>query len=110
MGIQYHSGVRVIRSMCSGMIHPNIIINALTQEGADGVLLCGCHPGNCRSRIGIDKAQARAEAIELMLEDFALEPERFRLELISASEGAKFAKVIEEMTAELSALGPNPYK
>ncbi len=110
MGIQYHSGVRVIRSMCSGMIHPNIIINALTQEGADGVLICGCHPGNCRSHIGIDKAQARAEAIELMLEDFALEPERFRLELISASEGAKFAKVIEEMTEELSALGPNPYK
>ncbi|MFC2165718.1 hydrogenase iron-sulfur subunit [Acidobacteriota bacterium] len=110
MGMQYHSGVRIIRTVCSGMIHPNIIINALTQDGADGVLLCGCHPGNCRSHNGIDKAQARAEAIELMLEDFALEPERFRLELISASEGAKFAKVIEEMKEELSALGPNPYR
>ena len=92
------------------MIHPNIIIDALTQEGADGVLLCGCHQGNCRSRNGILKAEARAEAIDLMLEDLALEPERFRLEHIAASEGQKFAKVVEEMTEELSSLGPNPYK
>ena len=92
------------------MIHPNIIINALTQDGADGVLVCGCYPGNCRSREGIYKAQVRAEAIELMLEDFALEPERFRLEFISASQGQKFAQVITEMTEELSTLGPNPYK
>jgi heterodisulfide reductase subunit A-like polyferredoxin/coenzyme F420-reducing hydrogenase delta subunit len=109
MGIQYPASVKIIRSVCSGMIHPNIVIDALTQDGADGVLLCGCHPGNCRSREGVLKAQARTEAIDLMLEDFALEPERFRLEFIAASEGKKFAKVIEEMTEELSALGPNPY-
>jgi len=110
MGIQYPASVKIIRSVCSGMIHPNIVIDALTQQGADGILLCGCHPGNCRSREGILKAQARTEAIDLMLEDFALEPARFRLEFIAASEGLKFAKVIEEMTEELSALGPNPYK
>jgi heterodisulfide reductase subunit A-like polyferredoxin/coenzyme F420-reducing hydrogenase delta subunit len=108
-GIQYPASVRIIRSVCSGMIHPNIIMDALTR-GADGVLLCGCHPGNCRSREGIRKAQARAESIGLMLEDFGLEPERFRLELIAASEGPKFARVVEEMTEELSALGPNPYR
>lgn len=109
-GLQYPASVKIIRSVCSGMIHPNIIIDALTQWGADGVLLCGCHPGNCRSRDGILKAQARTEAIELMMEDFALEPERFRLEFIAASEAAKFAKVIQDMTEELSGLGPNPYK
>jgi len=110
IGIDYPASVKIIRSVCSGMIHPNIIIDALTQEGADGVLLCGCHPGNCRSHNGITKSQARAEAIELMLEDLALEPERFRLELIAASEGHKFAEVVKEMTEELTALGPNPFK
>ena len=110
LGIQYPPNVLIIRTVCSGMIHPNIIINALTQVGADGVLLCGCHPGNCRSRNGILKAQARAEAIEIMLEDFALEQERFRIELIAASEGPKFARIIKEMTEELLALGPNPYR
>ncbi len=108
-GIQYPAGVRIIRTVCSGMIHPNIIIDALTQ-GADGVLLCGCHPGNCRSREGIRKAQNRTEAIELILEDFGLEQERFRLEHIAASEGPKFAKVVKEMTDELSSLGPSPYR
>ena len=92
------------------MIHPNIIMDALSQTGADGVLLCGCHPGNCRSREGIVKAQARAESIELLLEDFGLEQERFRLEFIAASEGHKFAQVVDEMTQDLVALGPNPYK
>jgi heterodisulfide reductase subunit A-like polyferredoxin/coenzyme F420-reducing hydrogenase delta subunit len=109
-GLQYPANVKIIRSVCSGMIHPNIIIDALTQEGADGVLLCGCYVGNCRSRNGILKAEARAEAIDLMLEDLALEPERFRLEHISASQGQKFAKVVEEMTKDLTSLGPNPYK
>jgi len=108
-GIQYPASIRIIRTMCSGMIHPNIVMDALTQ-GADGVLICGCHPGNCRSREGIRKALDRSEAIELMLEDFGLEPERFRLEHIAASESEKFAKVVAEMTEVLSSLGPSPYK
>jgi F420-non-reducing hydrogenase iron-sulfur subunit len=107
--IQYYSAVLIIRTVCTGMIHPNIVMDALTQ-GADGVLLFGCHPGNCRSREGIRKAQDRAAAIELMLEDFGLEPERFRLESIAASQGPKFAGIVEQMTEELTALGPSPYK
>jgi F420-non-reducing hydrogenase iron-sulfur subunit len=91
------------------MIHPNIIMDALTQ-GADGVLLCGCHQGNCRSREGIRKALDRKDAIELMLEDFGLEPERFRLEHIAASEGPKSGQVVSDMTDELSSLGPCPYR
>lgn len=108
-GIQYPAGIRIIRTVCSGMIHPNIIMDSLTQ-GADGVLLCGCHLGNCRSRDGIRKAQDRKEAIELLLEDFGLEPERFRLEHIAESESLKFVKVVKDMTEELSLLGPSPYR
>ncbi len=107
--IQYPPNVRVIRVMCSGMVHPNLVINALTK-GADGVLMCGCHPGDCHYLEGNLRAEARAEAIDLMLMDFGLEPERFRLEWVSASEGDKFAKVVAEMVEELKKLGPSPYK
>jgi F420-non-reducing hydrogenase iron-sulfur subunit len=107
--IQYPPNVLVIRAMCSGMIHPNFVIEALTK-GADGVLMCGCHPGDCHYIEGNLKAEKRAEAIELMLEDFGLEPERFRLEWISASEGKKFAATINEMTETIKGLGPSPYK
>lgn len=107
--IQYPPNVRVIRVMCSGMVHPNLVINALTK-GADGVLMCGCHPGDCHYLEGNLRAEARAEAIDLMLMDFGLEPERFKLEWVSASEGDKFAKVVSEMVEKLKELGPSPYK
>ena len=107
--IQYPPNVRIIRVMCSGMVHPNLVIDALTK-GADGVLMCGCHPGDCHYREGNLRAQARAEAIKLMLQDFGLEDERYRLEWVSASEGARFAKVVTDMVADLKKLGPSPYK
>ena len=107
--IQYPSNVLIIRSMCSGMIHPNIIIDALTS-GADGVLMCGCHPGDCHYLEGNLKAEKRGEAIELMLEDMGLEPERFRLEWVSASEGNRFANIVKDMVKNLKELGPNPYQ
>jgi F420-non-reducing hydrogenase iron-sulfur subunit len=106
---QYPTNVRIIRVMCSGMVHPNLIIDALTK-GADGVLMCGCHPGDCHYIEGNLKAEKRADAIYLMLEDFGLEMERFRLEWISASEGQRFAEVVKEMTDQLREIGPNPYK
>jgi F420-non-reducing hydrogenase iron-sulfur subunit len=93
--IQYPSNARIIRVMCSGMVHPNLIIDALTK-GADGLL------GNTR-------AQDRAEGVDLMLEDFGLEPERFRVEWISSSEAQRFADIITEMTEVLKDLGPSPY-
>jgi heterodisulfide reductase subunit A-like polyferredoxin/coenzyme F420-reducing hydrogenase delta subunit len=108
-GIQYPASVRIIRPVCLGMIHPNIVMDALNR-GADGVLLCGCYLGECRSREGIRRALARQEGIQLLLEDFGLEEERFRLEHIAASDGPKFASVVEKMTEELTSLGPNPYK
>jgi F420-non-reducing hydrogenase iron-sulfur subunit len=106
--LQYPSGIRIIRVQCSGMVHPNLVIDALTK-GADGVLMCGCHPGDCHYREGNLRAQARADAIDLMLEDFDLEPERFRLEWVSASEGPRFAQVVRDMEADLKDIGPNPY-
>jgi len=107
--LQYPPNMRIIRVMCSGMVHPNLVIDALTK-GADGVIICGCHPGDCHYLEGNLKAESRKEAIELMLEDFGLEPERFRLEWVSASEGPKFAEVMREMTEAVRALGPSPYK
>ena len=106
--IQYPSNILVIRAMCSGMIHPNFVIDALTN-GADGVLVFGCHPGDCHYLEGNLKAEKRAEALDLILEDLGLEPERFRLEWVSASEGKKFAEIVTEMTEKLKSLGPNPY-
>ena len=106
---QYPPNLRIIRVMCSGMVHPNLVIDALTK-GADGVLICGCHLGDCHYLEGNVKAENRKEAIELMLEDFGLEPERFRLEWVSASEGPRFAEVVREMTGAGQALGPSPYR
>jgi len=107
--LQYPPNLRIVRVMCSGMVHPNLVIDALTK-GADGVLICGCHPGDCHYLEGNLKAENRKEAIELMLEDFGLEYERFRLEWVSASEGPRFAQLATEMTGTLRELGPSPYK
>ena len=93
--------------MCSGMIHPNVVMEALTK-GADGVLVCGCHPGDCHYLEGNLKAQSRAEAIKLMLQDFGLEEGRFRIEWVSASEGQRFADVIKDTVEKVKKLGPNP--
>jgi len=106
---QYPPNLRIIRVMCSGMVHPNLVIDALTK-GADGVLICGCHIGDCHYLEGNVKAENRKEAIELMLEDFGIEPERFRLEWVSASEGPRFAELVREMTETVRALGPSMYK
>jgi F420-non-reducing hydrogenase iron-sulfur subunit len=92
------------------MVHPNFVMDAFTNGYADGVLVCGCHIGDCHYQDGNKKAEQRADAIGLMLEDFGLEEERFRLEWISASEGPKFAKIAQEMTETLKGLGPSPYR
>ena len=107
--LQYPPNVRIIRVMCSGMVHPNLVIDSLTK-GADGVVICGCHPGDCHYLEGNLKAEKRAEAISLMLEDFGLEPERFRLEWVSASEGNRFAEVMREVVEQIRELGPSPYR
>lgn len=105
--LQYPPNVRVVRVMCSSMVHPSLVMLALTK-GADGVVVCGCHLGDCHYVSGNNVAQKRAEAIEMMLEDYGLEYERFRLEWVSASEGPRFAKLMQDVTDEIRELGPNP--
>jgi len=107
--MQYPTNIRIIRVMCSGMIHPNLVIDALTK-GADGVIICGCHIGDCHYLEGNLKAEKRADAIRLMLEDYGIEDGRFKLEWISASEGPRFAQVMTEFTEAVKKLGPSPYK
>ena len=106
---QYPANVRIIRVMCSGMVHPNLVIEALTK-GADGVVICGCHPGDCHYQEGNLKAERRAEAITLMLQDFGIEEERFKLAWVSASEGPQFAKLMTDFTEQIKRLGPSPYR
>jgi F420-non-reducing hydrogenase iron-sulfur subunit len=95
--------------MCSGMVHPNLVIDAFTS-GADGVLMCGCHLGDCHYQEGNYKAEKRAEAIRMMLADFGIEEERFRLEWVSAAEGARFANVVRDFSEQVQKLGASPYR
>ena len=90
------------------MVHPNLVIDALTK-GIDGVIMCGCHIGDCHYIDGNKSAEKRANAITLMLEDFGIESERFRLEWISASEAPKFAQVMKDVVDTIKKLGPSPY-
>ena len=107
--LQYPSNIRIIRVMCSGMVHPNLVVEALTK-GADGVLMLGCHIGDCHYLEGNLKAQGRIEAIQLLLDDMGVERDRFRLEWVSASEGPRFAQVIKDMTEQVRNLGPSAFR
>ncbi|HPL64166.1 MAG TPA: hydrogenase iron-sulfur subunit [Syntrophales bacterium] len=103
--LKYPQNVRVVRVMCSSRINPSFIIRAF-QLGADGVLVGGCHPGDCHYGTGNLYARRRLAATKKLLEFAGMEPERFRVEWISASEGKKFAEVVEEFTGQIKALGP----
>ncbi len=105
--IQYPANVRPIRVMCSGSVDASYVIKALL-EGADGVLIGGCHPGDCHYVNGNYKARRRVALLNSIFNTLALDPERVWLRWISASEGVRFAKVIRQMTEELSQKGPNP--
>jgi len=95
--------------MCSGRVDPIFIIEAF-RSGADGVLVAGCHPGDCHYLAGNYKVQRRVVMLKKLLEQFGLEPERLRLEWVSASEGDRFATVIKDMTEEIKKLGPSPLR
>lgn len=105
--IQYPANVRPIRVMCSGSVDASYVIKALL-EGADGVLIGGCHPNDCHYVNGNYKARRRVALLKSILTTLDLDPDRVWLRWISASEGVRFAKVIRQMTEELSQKGPNP--
>ena len=91
--------------MCSGRVDPQFVLDAL-KRGADGVLIGGCHPGDCHYVEGNFKMLRRFRMLRRILAEMGIEPERVRLEWISAAEGDKVKSVINEMTAQLTVLGP----
>lgn len=103
--LAYAPNARIIRVMCSGRIDPQFVLDAFRQ-GADGILLGGCHPGDCHYQEGNYKALRRYYLLRQMLEQFGIEKDRLRLEWISASEGEKVKRVIDEMTEQIRKLGP----
>ncbi len=102
---QYPANLRIIRVMCSGRVQPSFILKAL-KEGADGVLIAGCHPGDCHYQEGNYKTMRRMALLAPMLAQLGIEPARVRLEWISASEADRFVEVVSEMTEQIRALGP----
>ena len=107
--MKYPPNIKSIRVMCSGRVDPVFVLEAL-RKGADGVLIGGCHPGDCHYQSGNYKANRRIKLLKKFLEEMAVDPGRVRFEYISASEGAKFASVVTEFVDELKKMGPNPLK
>jgi F420-non-reducing hydrogenase iron-sulfur subunit len=107
--IQYPPNVRIVRVMCSGAVDPMYVIKALA-DGADGVLIGGCHPGDCHYQEGNFKARRRVATLLKILEQTGFDPERVWLRWISASEGRLFADTVAEMTEFLRAKGPTPMR
>ena len=103
--MKYAANVRTIRLMCSGRVDPQFIMDAFAK-GADGVLIGGCHPGDCHYGEGNYKALRRFRLLQRMLSDMGIEPERLRLEWISAAEGDKVKTVVNDMVEKVRALGP----
>jgi F420-non-reducing hydrogenase iron-sulfur subunit len=103
--MKYPPNLRVIRVMCSGRVDPSFILEALAK-GADGVLVLGCHPGDCHYTEGNYKCQRRLPLTRKLAEQMGVDPRRIRLEWVSASEGARFTKVVTEFTDEVRSLGP----
>jgi F420-non-reducing hydrogenase iron-sulfur subunit len=106
---KYRSNVVAIRVMCSGRVDPEFVLKAF-REGADGVLICGCHPGDCHYINGNHKTAGRYPMLVKMLEQFGIDPRRFRLEWVSASEGDRYAQVVNETIETVRALGPLEWK
>jgi F420-non-reducing hydrogenase iron-sulfur subunit len=103
--MKYAPNARVIRVMCSGRVDPQFVMEAFAT-GADGVLIGGCHPGDCHYQEGNYKALRRYHLLARMLADLGIERERFRLEWISAAEADKLRDVMNEMIEQVRALGP----
>jgi len=105
--IQYPPNVRIVRLMCTGAIDPVYLTKALL-DGADGVLIGGCHPGDCHYQTGNYKARRRVAILKEILAQVGFDPDRVWLRWISASEGRLFADTVREMVASLKAKGPSP--
>jgi F420-non-reducing hydrogenase iron-sulfur subunit len=107
--LQYPPNVRVIRMMCSGAVDPVYVLKPLL-DGTDGVLIGGCHPGDCHYQTGNYKTRRRYIAMREILKNAGLDEQRVWLRWISASEGQRFAETVTEMVTALKQLSPNPMR
>ena len=107
--MKYASNIRIIRIMCSGRVEPTFVLKAF-KEGADGILICGCHPGDCHYHEGNYKCLRRFHLLQKYLVQMGIPTERLKLEWISASEGVEFAKLVNEFTETLKGLDPSHIK
>ena len=107
--VHYPPNVKIVRVMCSGMVNPIYVLKAF-EGGADGVLVAGCHLADCHYLDGPVKCDAMVDKLRKVLHVLGLEDERFRREMVSASEGVIFARVIKEMVEQLKKVGPSPLK
>ncbi|MEJ2293300.1 MAG: hydrogenase iron-sulfur subunit [Candidatus Lokiarchaeota archaeon] len=103
---QYPPNIRIVRVMCSGRVDPSFVIKAL-KDGADGILITGCHIGDCHYISGNEYARERFERLnDILIKQLGINQKRVRLEWVSASEGKRFADLITEFTNEIKKLGP----
>ena len=106
---QYPPNLRMIRVMCSGAVDPGYVLEAF-RYGADGVFIGGCHPGDCHYMVGNYKTLRKVLLLKKLLLQLGIEPERLRLEWVSAAEGQGFARVVTDFTEKVRKLGPNHWK
>ncbi|MBO4763680.1 MAG: hydrogenase iron-sulfur subunit [Candidatus Methanomethylophilaceae archaeon] len=107
--LQMPTNFRIIRTMCSARVDPEFILRAFSK-GADGVMVLGCHPGDCHYIGGNYRARRRIALLRLVLEQYGFDPKRLKLEWVSASEGEKFQKTVNEFVDTIKKLGPTPVK
>lgn len=107
--MQYPPNLRMIRVMCSGSVEPEHILEAF-REGADGVFIGGCHFGDCHYESGNYKTLRKVLLTRKLLSQLGLEPQRLRLEWVSAAEGQRFSQVVTDLVEEIKRLGPNPWR
>jgi len=105
---QYPPSIRIVRVMCSGRVQPSFILEAF-KSGIDGVLVTGCHIGDCHYISGNELTRERMEHMKTLLKKIGIDPNRFRLEWISASEGKQFAELIREFNDNIVKLGASPF-
>ena len=104
--IKYPANVRIIRLPCSASIDPKLVLKSLEKEGVDGVLISGCHPGDCHYSEGNYYARRRMLMFRRLLEFIGIDAQRVQMSWVSASEGPKWADVVTQVTQEIRALGP----
>ncbi|MBN2533634.1 MAG: hydrogenase iron-sulfur subunit [Spirochaetales bacterium] len=103
--LPYSATVKLIRVMCSGRVDPQFIFDAF-RKGADGVMVLGCHPGDCHYRNGNMNAMRRMVLIKKMLKTFGIHPDRVKLDWVAASESRRFQQVVNDMADRILKLGP----